>query len=269
MCRELGEAEMLAVESLSVKIMQRADGKWLEKCLLEPLSFSLPKGAKLAIIGPNGAGKSTLMRALLGLIPAEYRAFSLAGRAFAEYRLSERAKVMSYVAQQPHFFSETTVFEWCELSRFPYGRGLSAGFRLEPEDLTAIESALATTEMLSFKNRSLSTLSGGEQQRAMLAGALAQETPVILLDEPNASLDPNTRQKQLQLLNRLEDKTILMITHDLNHLASVFTHVLGLSAGKLQFFGEIEQVLTAERLSDLFQYSFRVAWGEEGQRFYY
>lgn len=230
------------------------------KAILSEISFQLPKGAKLAIIGANGSGKSTLLKSLLGLIPAHYDRYILNGRDFSTLSLPARASLISYISQQQVPEGDITVWEWCELGR--YGHQASS-----KENERVITQALEKTDSLQFAFRSVASLSGGERQRVYMAGALAQETNVIMLDEVNAALDPKHRDVMNQLIGALHEKTIISITHDLNML-DVYTHLLALKEGKIVAYGERDEILSRALLEDVFEYPFQTLNHEGQARFF-
>lgn len=228
--------------------------------LLDDISFSLQKGTKLAVIGANGSGKSTLMRGLFGMIPTAFSEYTIFGENFSALSLKERAKLMSYIGQHQMPEAETTVWEWCELGRLPYGTSRS-------ENETIIMAALVRCDVAEFATRRLSSLSGGEKQRVYLAGILAQETPIIVLDEVNAAMDPKYRQMMDQLIASLDDKTVISVTHDMNSL-SFYSHILALKSGKVVVFGKREEILNSELLSFIFDYAFTEVWHDDRVRYF-
>lgn len=248
----------LEVAGLSVRLKNEA------RSLLKEITFTLPQGARLAIIGPNGAGKSTLLKALLGLCPAEFTTCSLLGSPLRELTLLERAKKSSYIAQQSEIAQWTTVYEWCEFSR--YAMEQSGMESLEGKE--AIEDALKAVNAWQFRHRELCSLSGGERQRALFAGALAQETPLIFLDEPSAAFDPKVKQEFYRWLSDFKQKTFLVVTHDFQQLAQNYTHILGLKAGKIAFFGKTQEVLKIENLNALFEVEFQQFKEGDAEFFY-
>lgn len=244
---------MIEVERLSATLTNGQE-------ILKEISFKLPQGAKLAIVGANGSGKSTLLRSLLGIIPATFDRYEIAGNSFSRLSLSARASLMSYIAQQQMPEGEITVWEWCELGRYAQQTSV-------PENKRIIEKSLRLTGALAFAPRLLSSLSGGERQRVYMAGAMAQETPIIMLDEINAALDPKHREIMNQLIASLDDKTVISITHDLNTL-DCYTHLLALKDGQLMAFGEISAVLNKSLLDDLFEYQFQeLLYGDRARYF--
>lgn len=228
--------------------------------LLNRISFSLPKGAKLAVIGANGSGKSTLMRGLLGMIPTAFSRYEIFGEGFSALSLKERARLISYVGQQQTAETEITVWEWCELSRFPYATTQAVNAKI-------ITDALARCDVLPFAARRLSSLSGGERQRVYLAGVLAQETPIIILDEINSAMDPKYRETMEQFIHSLTDKTIIAVTHDMNALHH-YSHILALKSGSIAAFGACERILTQKLLSEIFDYRFTEVWHADRARYF-
>ncbi len=228
--------------------------------ILTDISFILPKGAKLAIIGANGSGKSTLLKSLLGLIPSYFDHYLIDENSFLHIPLSKRAKLISYISQQQLPTGEITVWEWCELGRYTHHVS-------QQKNAQIIEKALGMTSTLSLAPRMLSSLSGGERQRVHMAGAIAQETPIVMLDEVNAALDPKHRDEMNRLIAALPEKTVISITHDINML-DCYTHLLALKAGKMVAFGEISSILNPTLLEDLFEYQFQELWHSGRARYF-
>ena len=226
--------------------------------ILENLSFTLAKGEYLSVIGPNGAGKSTLLKCLMrlheqGVSQGEIR---LNGRLLAEYDQRTLAALISYVPQAGGWIPPFTVEEMLRLSRYPY---LSAGGVLRKTDLEAVEKALCLTDMQTLAPRRLASLSGGERQKAFVAAALAQETEIILLDEPASFLDPKHTaelNRLIRILNREHGITMLTVTHDLNHPLCMEGKILVLRHGRQLFFGQAREVLRENILEDAFSHRF-------------
>lgn len=230
------------------------------KKLLNDISFSLPKGAKLAVIGANGSGKSTLMRGLLGMIPTATEYYKIAGYPFSALTIKARAKLIGYIGQQQQPEAETTVWEWCELSRIPYRTSIQ-------RDQEVIVKSLEACNALSLAARKLISLSGGEQQRVYLAGVLAQETPIIILDEVHSAMDPKYREAMNYLIASLHDQTIVSVTHDINSLHH-YSHILALKEGKVIAFGTGESVLNQALLAKTFDYEFTEIWHDQTARYF-
>ena len=187
--------------------------------ILDRLDFAVPEGVYLSVIGPNGAGKSTLLKCLLRL-HERGRAqgeIEIQGRPLSEYGQKNLARTLSYVPQAGGWVPPFTVEELLRLSRYPY-LPLTGAF--SAADNLAVQKALELAELTALAGRPLRSLSGGERQRAFMAAALAQETPVLLLDEPASFLDPKHAADLNALLKKLhrdQGLSLITVTHDLNH----------------------------------------------------
>ena len=178
------------------------------------LNGSLPRATLTALIGPNGAGKSTLLRTLAGLQPALAGQVELDGQPLAAYTPRALARTVGIVLTKRVEALHLSVRQVVEAGRMPY-TGLTG--RLTSADTHAVEHAMELTRTTGFANRMIHTLSDGERQRVMIAKALAQDTPLILLDEPTAFLDVRGKVEVLELLRQLVrscGRTILLSSHD-------------------------------------------------------
>ena len=226
--------------------------------ILDHLEFTIPEGGYLSVIGPNGAGKSTLLKCLMrlherGLAQGE---ISIQGRPLSEYGQKKLARILAYVPQAGGWIPPFTVEELLRLSRYPYVP-LTGGF--SSTDLLAVRKALELTELTALAGRPLRSLSGGERQRAFLAAALAQDTPVLLLDEPASFLDPKHAAGLNALLKRLHREqglSLITVTHDLNHPLDAGGLVLVLREGRQLFFGPAEELLRNGVLELAYQHQF-------------
>lgn len=186
------------------------------RVLLDKVSADIPDGALSALLGRNGSGKSTLLRAVAGLGPLASGAIRLCGKELAELTPQYRAQTVSFVTTDKVRIANLTCEEVVSLGRAPYTDWIG---RLGHEDRNIVRRALRITGMEAFGPKTMDTLSDGECQRIMIARALAQDTPVILLDEPTAFLDLPNRYELCTLLRHLahdEHKCILFSTHDLD-----------------------------------------------------
>ena len=237
-----------------------------EKPVLENLSFELPPGGHISVIGPNGAGKSTLLKCLLRLHEQgrQEGEIELKGRVLSSYKQQELARIISYVPQAGGWIPPYTVEEFLRLSRYPYSAPpFSRGFSGSPAGWQmgtgAIERALALTGMNALAGRLLHELSGGERQKAYLAAALAQESEIMLLDEPTAFLDPKHAADLTALLKKLgreEKLAMLMVTHDLNQALDMGGKALVLRRGGQIFFGPVESLMDAGILEETYNHRF-------------
>ncbi|MDR2405706.1 MAG: ABC transporter ATP-binding protein [Deltaproteobacteria bacterium] len=229
-----------------------------DKQILFNVEFNLSKGGYLSILGPNGAGKSTLLKCLLRLHDKGTSTGDILveGKSVTNYSQKDLARLISYVPQAGGWIPPFTILELCKLSRFPYSTSLSG---LTKRDVEAVDRALEISGLTAMRDRPLKTLSGGERQKAFLAAAVAQETPIMLLDEPASFLDPHhtsEMEKLLITLNHQQGLTMIAVTHDLNHPAKTMGMVLILQKGRVKYFGDVPGLLNKGVLEDAFNHQF-------------
>lgn len=226
---------------------------------LGPVSGAVAAGSWLALIGPNGAGKSTLLKILSGYLKPQAGTVRIGGRDLAAFSPTERARLLAIVPQQltqPFDLQVRTVVELGRLSRFGLRERLG---RNRSGHAEAVERALHLTGTGALSDRRFLELSGGEAQRVLLAMALAQETPILLLDEPTTHLDPGHAHAFMNLLRSLVtegQKTIVMAYHDLTTVGLYCDHIWALKHGQVALRGRAEALLTDERLGDLYGLEF-------------
>lgn len=225
--------------------------------VLQDVGVSASEGEWLGLIGPNGAGKSTLLKTALGIVAFDGKVSVSGGRARSGLDLA-------WMPQRPHLPDEMSVANYVLLGRTPH-----VGFvRSESaNDLAAVERALSRVRLDDLASRSLATLSGGEAQRAVLARALAQEAPVLLLDEPSSSLDIGHGLEVMEVidgLRRTGDLTVVTALHDLT-LAGRFADKLALLVdGRMRAYGDPSEVLTEEILEPGYGVAVRVIDNGDG-----
>jgi iron complex transport system ATP-binding protein len=220
-------------------------------------------GEWVALIGPNGAGKTSLLRAVAGLLHCA-GTVRLDGVPLGQLSRRARAQRLALVPQEPRTPPWLTVAEYVLMGRMPY---LSTLGREGDEDREAAARALSRLELDELAERLLGTLSGGERQRVVVARALAQEAPIVLLDEPPASLDIGHQQQALDLLDALrttEGLTLVAAMHDLTLAAQYADRVLLLDAGRVVADGAPAEVLTEAALAEHYGARVRVVTLEEG-----
>jgi iron complex transport system ATP-binding protein len=217
--------------------------------VLHGVSTSVERGEWVAVIGPNGAGKTTMLRAVASLV--DYGGMiELLGDELRQLSHGERARRVAFVAQVPTMPPEMTVLEYVLLGRTPYIGYLSMERRSDHDAATA---AIDRLELSTFARRRLGSLSGGERQRAVLARALAQEAPVLLLDEPTTALDVGRQQQALEIVDELratEGLTVLSAMHDLTLAGQYADRLVLLDRGRLVADGPADEVLTRALIAE-------------------
>jgi cobalamin transport system ATP-binding protein len=211
--------------------------------VVDRISASVEEGEWLALIGPNGAGKTTLLRAIARLLPFT-GTIALNGQSIVEMRRGELSRLIAVVPQEPSTPPWMTVGEYVLLGRTPHLGTLAKEGRSDRE---AAARALARLDLLGFEERRLGTLSGGEKQRVVVARALAQEAPIVLLDEPTAALDIGHQQQALELLDVLRAESALTLVaamHDLTLAAQYADRMVLLDDGRVAADGAPRDVLT-------------------------
>ncbi len=229
---------MLKIEHMSVSYGSRR--------VLEDVSLNVESGEVAALIGPNGAGKSTLIRAVSGVIPIQSGAVRTNGDNFGSLSPVNRAKYMAVVPQAVSLPPAFTVWETVLFGRTPY-----LGFLGQPsrKDEELARRALERVSAGTLAGRRVGELSGGEQQRVLLARALCQSTPILLLDEPTAHLDLQYQVSLLEIVSELahRDKlAVLIALHDLNLAARYADHIALMVAGEIKALGKASDVLRAD-----------------------
>jgi iron complex transport system ATP-binding protein len=224
-----------------------------DKIIVDDLNLQINSGEITTIIGANGCGKSTILKTLARVHAAKSGVIYLDGKMIHKIPTKEIAKKMAVLPQSPEAPGGLTVFELISYGRSPHQSGFG---RLSDNDQKIIKWALEVTALTSFADSPVDALSGGQRQRAWIAMAIAQETDILLLDEPTTYLDMAHQLEILQLLERLnreEGRTIVMVIHDLNHAARFSHHMVALRDGKKVKEGSAEEVMTAAVLKEVFQ----------------
>lgn len=241
---------MLEIRSLSVAYNHRT--------ILKDLSLSISSSEIFAIIGPNGVGKSTLIRAISGVHPKRSGSIRVADQELTNLTPTQRARYLAVVPQARELPGAYTVYQTVLLGRTPYLNWLGHPSK---SDHKHVFRALEHTQIIDLAERRIGELSGGEQQRVLLARALAQDTPILLLDEPTTHLDLEHQSSFLNLINKLageKNLAILMALHDLNLAAQYATRVALLIKGQLKAVGSPTEVLTPDNLSSAYNVQVKV-----------
>jgi iron complex transport system ATP-binding protein len=242
----MNDKPMLASHHLEVALSGRV--------ILNDVSLSLPSGQLVALVGPNGAGKTTLLRALAGLVPST-GTIETGGDRLSSLSLRERARRFGYLPQGHLVHWPLSAKDVVALGRYPHGATDPA--RLSSRDEQAVLRAMQATNVVEFAERAVTELSGGERSRVALARVLAVEAPIVLADEPTASLDPRYQIDVMINLRGAADRGVLVVvvTHDLGLAARFADTVLVLSDGRLIARGRPEHALSEQLMADVFRIS--------------
>lgn len=214
--------------------------------VLAGIDLVIQPGESVVLLGPNGSGKSTLLRTVGKLIPPLAGQAFLSGVDVRKLGHEEVARRVAYVPQEEKTDFPFLVREIVAMGRIPHARGL----RDNPEDYRVVEEALETADCLSLADRPITELSGGERQRVLVARSLAQESPLLLLDEPTSHLDVRHQLDVASLVRRLTEsgKTVLAAVHDLNLASQFALRGVLIHAGRVALDAPIVDVLNSEIL---------------------
>ena len=237
-----------------------------ERIIVDSLNLEIPHGQITAIIGANGCGKSTILKAVGRIIKSKGGSVYLDGADINQLATKEIAKKMAILPQSPTAPSGLTVRELVAYGRFPHQKGFG---KLTKVDQELIEWALTATQLTTFADREVDLLSGGQRQRVWIAMALAQETELILLDEPTTYLDLAHQLEVLELLqklNREQGRTIAMVLHDINLAARFADYMIAVKAGEIVQVGPPVTVIEKKVLREVFQIEAEVMLEPKTQR---
>lgn len=220
--------------------------------IVTDLTLEIPRGKITSLIGANGCGKSTILKTIARIQKPTKGTIYLDGKAISQLTTKEVAKQLAILPQSAEAPAGMTVFELVSYGRFPHQSGLG---RMTAHDKDVIEWALTVTGMHSYFDRYVDELSGGQRQRVWIAMALAQETEIVLLDEPTTYLDMAHQLEVLELLKKLneeEKRTIVMVLHDINQAVRFSDYICALKNGAIVHHGPAEEVMTKEVLREVY-----------------
>ena len=242
--------------------VESLDVAYDKKLIIENLNLSIPKGKITMIIGANGCGKSTLLKTIARIIKPRKGDVRINGKSIKEHAPKDIAKEMAVLPQSPKAPSGLLIRELVSYGRFPHQTAMGG---MTEHDYEVVDWALSVTGLTEFANHTIDGVSGGQRQRAWIAMALAQETEILILDEPTTYLDMSHQLeilKLLQELNREQNRTIVMVLHELNNAAKFADHIIGVKHGSILFEGAPKDVITEENLKQLYGISAKLVLDE-------
>ncbi|WP_336367716.1 ABC transporter ATP-binding protein [Marinobacter sp. C2H3] len=250
---------MLRTESLSLA--------YDDKTVVDNVSLIIPEGGITCLLGPNGSGKSTLLKSFAGLLLPQSGQVYLDDQPVDQWHRGKLALRLAMLPQKPIVPEGIRVRDLVSLGRFPHRKWWQRNLTTDEH---AIQDAMAMTGVTDLAERPVEALSGGQQQRVWVAMALAQETDVLLLDEPTTFLDWGYQLEVLELLstlNREHGLTVVMSLHDLNQAAQFADRIAVLANGQLEIIGSPGEVITEPLVNRVFRVNTRVSTGRDGRPF--
>ncbi|MEA0562931.1 ABC transporter ATP-binding protein [Lysinibacillus irui] len=226
--------------------------------VFEGLNLTIEEGKVTTIIGPNGCGKSTLLKTIGRILKKQQGTVYLQEQNMQNLSTKDIAKKLAILSQTPVAPGQLKVQELIAYGRYPHRNNVN---RLTNKDEEMIEWALTVTNTMEYRNRELAQLSGGQRQRVWLAMALAQETNILLLDEPTTYLDMAHQLEVLDIvksLNEQHDCTIVMVLHDINHAARYSDHLIAMQKGVIIQTGTPQEIVSAEVIRKVFHIDARI-----------
>ena len=228
--------------------------------ILKGVSIDSKNREFIGIIGPNGSGKSTLLKCIYRILKPNNGCIMLGEEDISKMSVKESAKKLAVVAQHNYYNFDFSVGEVVLMGRSPHKKSLEPD---NSEDYDIVNESLEKVGMLGFKNRSFSTLSGGEQQRVILARALAQQTPCLILDEPTNHLDINYQLSLLNIVKSL-NLTIISAIHDLNIASMYCDRLFVMKNGRIVGMGTPQEVLTKEFIKEIYDIDVEIVYDSKG-----
>jgi iron complex transport system ATP-binding protein len=224
-----------------------------KRSIIEGLDVTIPSGKITTLIGPNGCGKSTLLKTMARILSPIHGQVHLDGKTIHKEPTKKVAQEIALLPQSPNIPESLTVKELVSYGRAPYQKGFG---QLRANDWEKIHWALDQTHLLQDADRFVDSLSGGQRQRVWIAMALAQDTDVLLLDEPTTYLDMAHQLDVLHVLEKLNKehgRTIVMVLHDINHASRFSDYMVAMKSGTIVAEGTSEEVMTTEVLRKVYE----------------
>jgi iron complex transport system ATP-binding protein len=248
------------MEAISVKNLSVA---YEDNLIIDRMNLTIPKGKISIIIGANGCGKSTLLKTLARILKPKNGDIFINNNNIKHQKEKDLATQVAFLPQGPVCPSGLTVKELVAFGRFPHQKMIGG---LKTHDKDVIDWAIEETGLKEFADRPVENLSGGQRQRAWIAMTLAQETDIIMLDEPTTYLDMSYQLEVLEILERLNKKkgiTVVIVLHELNNACRFAGNIIGLKQGKIICEGAPKDVITKEALKEIYGIEVKLQWNEE------
>ena len=233
--------------------------------IISGMNLSIPQGKITMIIGPNGCGKSTLLKSIARILKPRKGNIYIKGKDIRKQNSKDMARHVAVLPQNPKTPDGLLVKELVAYGRFPHQNTLGG---LSAHDIEVIQWAMEETSVTEYADRTVDSLSGGQRQRAWIAMALAQETEILLLDEPTTYLDMSHQLEillLLQKLNRKEGRSIVIVLHELNNACRFSDYIIGMKNGKIIFSGSPKEVITEDNLYKIYGINAKLAMDKEKQ----
>jgi iron complex transport system ATP-binding protein len=246
MCFDL-EADMNVIDTKNLAF------GYSSKKILHDVSISIPQGNVVALIGPNGSGKSTLLRCLAGILAVPKKTVYINGLPVEKYNTNRLARQIAFLPQFQENPGSVSVYDLIAMGRASYHR---SGWISNQEDREKIKWAMEYMNLTDYACSAVNALSGGVRQRVWIAMTLAQDSPVILLDEPVTYMDIKHQQELLAVISDLRrtcNKTVITVFHDINHAMEVSDLVCVMRDGRIYDFGQPEEIVTEQMISEVFE----------------
>ncbi|CUH95388.1 hypothetical protein P22_1458 [Propionispora sp. 2/2-37] len=235
-----------------------------DKQVLQDISFQVNKREFIGIIGPNGSGKSTLLKCIYNVLKPDAGIITVDDLYLKDLKLKEAALRLAVVGQHNSYDFEFSVEDIVLMGRAPYKKMLDSD---TAADYEIVKNSLALVGMTGMEKRNFSTLSGGEQQRVIVARALTQQTKCLILDEPTNHLDIKYQLQLMEMIKKLHC-TVMAAIHDLNIAALYCDRLLAIEEGRIITMGTVEDVLTPEFINSLFGVKARIVNDRENNQFH-
>lgn len=248
--------EAISIKNLSVS--------YEKNTIIENMNLSIPKGKISIIIGSNGCGKSTLLKTIARINKPKSGEIYINNKDIKKVKEKDIAKEVAFLPQGPVCPQGLTVRELVAFGRFPHQKMIGG---LNKHDKEVIDWAIKETGLLEFKDREVDSLSGGQRQRAWIAMTLAQESEIIMLDEPTTYLDMSYQLEVLEVLQKLNKEkqiTVVIVLHELNNACRFADNIIGLKKGKLICEGRPIDVINKETLQEIYGIEAKLQLSEDG-----